>query len=591
VTSLLHGWSGLLIGYANVAAPMMATLIRRRATTRILAIGAALGVPLTVVAAIGNFMVTPVLRGLGVAGGGFLELAAGVGLAAAVGYGAGRRLVRAAAPTSVHQRGTVVHGAELGFSGADIPAGSPAAEPLSGARAASHSNSRPREAAVTLAGLPVAPLDETKHFKLIGTTGTGKSTAIRELLGAALARGDRAIIADPDGGYLARFASKERRSVILNPFDPDSLKWDLFGEIESTYDVDQLARSLLPDHGSGSDRTWTGYARTFFTAVTRQAHEAGVKDISELYRLLVVADATELRNFVAGTPAQPFLEEHNGRMFDSIRSVTSSAVASLDYVAQQNAPPLSVRQWVRDGSTGGALFIPYRATQIAALRSTISAWMRLAIFEAMSQPEGDQRLWFVVDELDALGAIDGLKDALARLRKFGGRCVLGFQSIAQVSSTYGQGEAQTIVENCGNTLILRCSGSDHGGTANFASRLIGQREVLRTSTSRSRRPTDFLSSTTVSEHVAIEPAVMDSEIEQLPDLSGYLKFASVPSWQRVTLGPGESAQEQARSAARSLWSEWRANRATGESCRSPSSPERVRDHATAPRRHDVDYER
>src|SRR5256885_8879055 len=37
----------------------------------------------------------------------------------------------------------------------------------------------------------VTPADEVKHFKLIGATGTGKSTAIRELLGAALARGDR----------------------------------------------------------------------------------------------------------------------------------------------------------------------------------------------------------------------------------------------------------------------------------------------------------------------------------------------------------------------------------------------------------------
>jgi hypothetical protein len=44
--------------------------------------------------------------------------------------------------------------------------------------------------------------------------------------------------------------------------------------------------------------------------------------------------------------------------------------------------------------------------------------------------EIDQRVWFVVDELDALGAMDGLKNALARLRKFGGRCVLGFQSTA-----------------------------------------------------------------------------------------------------------------------------------------------------------------
>jgi Type IV secretion-system coupling protein DNA-binding domain len=187
----------------------------------------------------------------------------------------------------------------------------------------------------------------------------------------------------------------------------------------------------------------------------------------------------------------------------------------------------------------------------------------------MSQPEGDQRLWFVVDELDALGQIDGLKDALARLRKFGGRCVLGFQSIAQVSSTYGTGDAQTLVENCGNTLILRCSGSDHGGTANFASRLIGQREVLRTNRSRSRRPGEFLSSTTLSEHIGIEPAVMDSQIEQLPDLSGYLKFASVPDWQHVTLAaPNSSEEAHTRSEARTLWQQWRTSHAR----RAPHAP-------------------
>ena len=45
---------------------------------------------------------------------------------------------------------------------------------------------------LTLAGLHVPPEDETKHFKLIGTTGSGKSTAIRELLYQAIRRGDTA---------------------------------------------------------------------------------------------------------------------------------------------------------------------------------------------------------------------------------------------------------------------------------------------------------------------------------------------------------------------------------------------------------------
>ncbi len=155
----------------------------------------------------------------------------------------------------------------------------------------------------------------------------------------------------------------------------------------------------------------------------------------------------------------------------------------------------------------------------------------------MDRSEGDQRLWFVVDELDALGEIDGLKDALARLRKFGGRTILGFQSIAQVSSTYGKGAADTIVENCGNTLILRCSASEHGGTSEFASKLIGQREVMHTTRSKSRQATAWLGTTTTSEHVKIEPAVMASEIERLPDLHGFLKFASIPDWRRVMLSP------------------------------------------------------
>ena len=36
-----------------------------------------------------------------------------------------------------------------------------------------------------------------------------------------------------------------------------------------------------------------------------------------------------------------------------------------------------MRQWVREGR--GVLFLPYQAEQIAALKSLIATWMRLAI--------------------------------------------------------------------------------------------------------------------------------------------------------------------------------------------------------------------
>ena len=49
------------------------------------------------------------------------------------------------------------------------------------------------------AGIPVRLRDEAKHFKVLGTTGTGKSTAIGELLARALERGDRAVSPIPKG--------------------------------------------------------------------------------------------------------------------------------------------------------------------------------------------------------------------------------------------------------------------------------------------------------------------------------------------------------------------------------------------------------
>jgi hypothetical protein len=531
--ALAHGWSGLALGYASVQLPMMAGMLRERASLQRLLWCPILALPATALFSWSVTLATPALRGLGMEMSGPWHLAANIALCAGAAFLGGRligRVGRCSNPDLVrYQRGALVATAEAASRGR-----SRVVEPS-------------RIDTLTLAGVPVAAADETKHFKFIGTTGTGKSTAIAQLLDGALRRGDRAVIADPEGDYLQRFYRPERGDVILNPFDQRSVKWDLFAEIRHDYDVDQLARSLLPDH-EGADRSWNAYARTFFTAVTRQAHAAGLRDLMQLYRLLVVADAEELRTLVRGTPAQPFLDPHNSRMFDSIRSVTSSAVGTLEHVALQRAAGFSLRHWVEQRDSNAVLFMPYQAGQIAALRACISAWMRIAIFAAMDRAQPDQRLWFVVDELDALGQIDGLKDALVRLRKFGGRCVLGLQSVAQAAATYGTGEAHTLIENCGNSLILRCSASEGGGTARFASTLIGRREVSRVTRSHSRRVTELFGTTNHGEQLVTESAVMDSEIEQLPDLCGYLKFASRAEWLRIRLQPAAPIASSARGA-------------------------------------------
>ena len=114
-------------------------------------------------------------------------------------------------------------------------------------------------------------------------------------------------------------------------------------------------------------------------------------------------------------------------------------------------------------------------------------------------------------------------------------------AIILVMALGGMAMANRIIENCGNTLILRCSGSENGGTSHFASKLIGERELVRRQVSRGRdHDSGFAArggrrSTNVSAQHVVEAAVLPSELEQLPDLQGYCKWASSPSWRRVSL--------------------------------------------------------
>ncbi|TLY73672.1 MAG: DUF87 domain-containing protein, partial [Gammaproteobacteria bacterium] len=219
----MRGWSGLALAYGAVQGPMLAGLIQGRARFSKLLLSPALAAPLTAVAGIAMAAAAPLLHNLGAASEGVLQFSVGVGLSATLGYVSGRAIASRTSSISAHQRGTII-------TDAAAIAGERQARRSRSAGRARALPARDRNKAITLGGLPVMPEDETKHFKLIGTTGTGKSTAIRELLSGALGRGDGAVVADPDGGYLERFHDPRRGDVILNPFDAASVKWDLFGE-------------------------------------------------------------------------------------------------------------------------------------------------------------------------------------------------------------------------------------------------------------------------------------------------------------------------------------------------------------------------
>jgi hypothetical protein len=123
---------------------------------------------------------------------------------------------------------------------------------------------------------------------MLGTTGTGKSSAIRELMAGAIRRGDRAVFADPDGGYLRTFYRRWAGDIVLNPFE-NGAAWDPFGELDSDFAVEQLVQALIPACPDPSSQEWRGYARTFLASVVRGCIRRRRPNLDELWRLLTTA--------------------------------------------------------------------------------------------------------------------------------------------------------------------------------------------------------------------------------------------------------------------------------------------------------------
>ncbi|MDA8349126.1 MAG: type IV secretion system DNA-binding domain-containing protein [Pseudomonadota bacterium] len=416
---------------------------------------------------------------------------------------------------------------------------------------------------VPLGNMYLWPKTEQLHTKIIGVPGSGKTTAINNMLAVIERRGDRVIISDFGGGYVSRFYRPERGDVILNPFDQRSAAWDLFADIRTEYDADASAAALVPE-GHGDNAEWSRYAQQFVSAcITALRASPQPPTVSELWRLVAMAPIAELRVALAGTPAAAFVEGGNEKMFGSVRSTAVGACKSLSYLAAQRADGrLSLTDYVGDDSRRGWLFLSYTSKQRSSLKGLIASELRAAISGVLERPEGDARIWFIVDELDALGKIDGLSDALARMRKHGGRCALAFQAVGQGEEVYGKNVFSVILETCGNSLILQCGGKGSEGTSAYASALLGKREVLKTTWATSKSRGENTGSSTTgggggshsgqnwsdtegsNTQYHVEDTVLPSQIEGLEPLHGLVKIGNMDLWSWCTLTINRIPQSQ-----------------------------------------------
>ncbi len=369
-----------------------------------------------------------------------------------------------------------------------------------------------------IGGVNVPDIFEPEHILICGAPGTGKTNIIVKMLEGIRQRRRRAIVYDTAGTFVEKFY-RPGIDVLLNPLDARSDCWSPWVDVPRDYHYDQIAESTMPD--KAGDPFWAKAARGTLVAVLRKLARQERPLISILLDILLRSKLKDLAAFVDGTEAAAFISPEGERTSAGVQAELASVMRSFSYL-DDTADGLSIRDWVAHEKDDSWLFITVKSDQLPSLRPLITVWLDIAISAIMSlTPDRKRRLYCVIDELPTLQKLPSLSDFLARARKYGGCGVLGFQSYPQLEATYGIQDAAAITGYCSTWVALRANDTP---TAKHVSENLGQVEQVEANEGMSYGVNDMRDGVNLSRMQVTRPLVMHTEVTNLPNLAGYLRF-------------------------------------------------------------------
>ncbi len=390
-----------------------------------------------------------------------------------------------------------------------------------GARLASETELRalvgPRAgpSALTVGTVPIPEDLETRHLALIGTTGSGKTTVLRQLLDGIERRGDAAIVYDTSGEFVAHYYRPERGDVILNPFDARAAFWSPFDELTHPADAERIAHQLVSSSARAEDDVWISAARTLVANILRELWRDGRGDLPSLFDTLQLATKEELKSRLVGTSSARTFEADAEKATASVLFMLAKAASALQFL--QAAPgaggSFSFKRYFDDldASPGPKpwIFVPRKEEYFDATRPLLACFLECAATALMAAPPShSRRVWFMLDELADLPKVENLARLLPQGRKFGAAAVLAFQAIGQMRERYGKDGAEALLA-CANTkLFLQVLDPD---TRRWASQCVGDVEVETTGGSDALDFEIGKGQTSLSTSRHIRPRLLESE--------------------------------------------------------------------------------
>lgn len=347
-----------------------------------------------------------------------------------------------------------------------------------------------------IGNMPLVKDSETRHMLVTGMTGSGKTNLINTLLPQVRRKNQPALVIDQTGEMIAKYYDPTRGDIIFNPFDSRGASWDFWADATSEYSIggidsnlEKFAEVLFKfgkSDNSNSDPFWDNSAKVVFCACVETLIKENNKSLPELKNMLANASMNNLGARLANTKAARYLTSENKNVAGSILSVLSTNTKPLQFLLDLESK-FSLKEYFSSmkgsidngtsgnrNSNGAWLFFSSPPNQREVVMPIISCLFDLAISYLIDAGINEKRrIWFIIDELAALGKLNGLSTLLNESRKYGGCVLAATQSISQMYNNFGHHLGSAIFGQFATKFFFR---NDEGAMAKFITETFGQQE-------------------------------------------------------------------------------------------------------------------
>lgn len=310
---------------------------------------------------------------------------------------------------------------------------------------------------------------ETRHIIVTGTTGSGKTNLINNILPQVILAKRPAVVIDQTGEMIAKYYDKGRGDIIFNPLDSRTHSWDFWTDNSNDIigignDVNSRVEkfaNVLFKYGkkpySGGDPFWDNSAEIIFCECVQYLFRKNLRSITELQKMLGSIPLKQLEHRLAGTKASRYLNEANRITAGSILSVMATNAKPLSLLVDSRKK-FSLKDYfvgIKHGSPAW-LFLSSPPDLREVTMPLLACIFELAVSYLIGMGiNQDRRLWFVIDELASLGRLNGFSSLMSEGRKYGGCVLAATQSISQLFENFGTHSGSSIFGQFATKFVFR----------------------------------------------------------------------------------------------------------------------------------------